>query len=310
MDEFDEALPHGPYGHPVIAALAGSILLVVAAVIVPRLTTPLPFATLIAGGAVAGLLLWIVALVATVRHSPMLWKLASLAVLIGVGALAGVLVDRQYQAGSRIDPSSFAETEFATDGTPSMPTGSAARGPLSKLFSDSIRANIQERQEYGAALGKFGAATLNSAYMLQQSPGVLQNCAKIGEIRALAEAHAAKRAERQAAIAKAIDQARLDDKARDGVRMMALSDMPGGADPRLANDLATLDATAELCALLAERGWSNAGGYFGFASGGDKAQFDALAVRRSALASEAEKLVKAATERMKAGRELVREALS
>ncbi|RYE85873.1 MAG: hypothetical protein EOO78_37835 [Oxalobacteraceae bacterium] len=71
-----------------------------------------------------------------------------------------------------------------------------------------------------------------------------------------------------------------------------------------------MQATAELCALLAKRGWYNANGYFGFDSGGDMTRYKALQAKRASLASEAEQLDKDAVARMKAAQEKVQAELS
>jgi hypothetical protein len=68
--------------------------------------------------------------------------------------------------------------------------------------------------------------------------------------------------------------------------------------------------TAELCQLLAKRNWFNNGGYFGFRSGADETRFRALAKQRMELAGEAERIERAAQERMAEGRDMVRDMLS
>jgi hypothetical protein len=81
-------------------------------------------------------------------------------------------------------------------------------------------------------------------------------------------------------------------------------------DPLTANRLAMLDATGELCRLLARRGWFNQGGSFGFHSGADDARFRALTAQRLRIAGEAAQIERTVRDRMAAGREMVRDVLS
>lgn len=310
MTDFDDAemLAHGPHDHPAIATLAGCAVLVLAVILVPRLVPEQPLAAMLAGGAALGATLWLIGLVATIRLSSWGWKLGSLAILAGAGAAAGYIAHGQYQARARIDASSFAEVEFGPGGAPVVPGDAAARGPVSRLFAASMRANAQERRDYDGALGKLGLGNLTSPYLLEQDPAALGKCAAIDGVKPMAQEHSRLRAERQAALDRAIVSSSLPADTREGIAMMAAA--PGNSDAVLANQLAMLDATRELCTLLAARGWYNQGGVFGFRSGGDMARFDALAARRRTLASEAEQIDRAAAARMKQGQELVRAALS
>lgn len=308
MTDDYEAEQHGPYDHPVLATLAGCVVLVAAAVLVPRILPAYPQMTLVGAGAGAGFVLWLIGFVATIRLSSLGWKAGSLAIMIGAGALAGLLAHRQYEAGGRQDPSSFAEIEFGPQGAPILPRDASARGPVSRAFAASVQGTVAERRAYEGALGKFGAGNLNSPYMLAQNPQALSRCGDLDAIRTLVRGHAARRGEREAEIGRAIDAAAIGAPLKDAIREMAAPAIAG--DPLLANQLAGIDATAELCALLAKRGWSNANGYFGFANGADSARFKTLQARRAALASEAEKLDRDRVTRMKAAQEKLRGLLS
>lgn len=309
MNEAEIAGVQPPQDHPVIAVLAGCAVLVLAAVIGPRLVTQPTYAVLVGGGAAFGALLWAIAFLATVRRSPIAWKLGSLAILAGAGVIAGLVAHGQYQTRARADASSFAEVEFGPQGAPQF--SDDARGPVSQLFITAVHEDALARRDYAAALGKFGAGALNSPYLLQQDPRAIGHCGEIESIRTLARAQSAQRLERQMAIEKASMATNLSPEAKNGIALMAGEPLAHDAEePLLENQLATLDATRELCTLLAKRGWYNEGGYFGFNSGVDKARFDALAMRRKALAAQAAQVERAATDRMQKGRDQVRDALS
>jgi hypothetical protein len=310
MSETDDTGAHAPHDHPVIAMLGGCAALVIAAVVVPRLVPQQPYATLIGAGAGLALLLWAVGFVLTIRHSSIAWKLGSLAILAGAGVVAGLVAHGQYQTRARADASSFAEVEFGPQGAPQMPGDASSRGPISQLFVASVQADALADRDYAAALGKFGAGALNSPYLLQQDPRAIGHCGEIEGVRTLARDQSQARIGRRAELRHAIDATNLSGGAKRGIAIMTGTDAAVGKDNVLTNRLAMLDATGELCTLLARRGWYNQGGYFGFNSAADKARFDSLMVRRKALAVEAAQGARGATDRMQQGRDQVRDALS
>ncbi|MET0307279.1 MAG: hypothetical protein ABW023_01110 [Sphingomonas sp.] len=310
MTEADDTGAHAPHDHPVIAVLAGCAVLVLAAVVTPRLLPQQPYATLLGAGAGLALLLWAIGFAVTIRRSPMAWKLGSLAMLAGAGVIAGLVAHGQYQTRARADASSFAEVEFGPQGAPQLPGDAAARGPISQLFVASVQADAQAQRDYSAALGKFGAGALNSPYLLQQDPRAIGHCGEIESLRTLARAQSTGRGDRREALRHALDAATLSAQAKRGIAIMTDTDGAAKDDAVLANQLAMLDATGALCTLLARHGWYNEAGLFGFNSGSDRAQFEALNARRKTLAGETAQIARAATEKMQQGRDQVRDALS
>lgn len=312
MEDVEEATRAARYGHPVIATLAGAAILILGALLLPRFAGQSPLGMLLGIGAGAALLLWGIGFAVTTRHAPLAWKLGSLAALAAAGLGGSLIAHGQYETIARADASSFAEVEFGPGGTAQLPAGAAARGPLSKLFAASVAADAQAQREFGAALGKLGAGALTSPYLLAQDPRALGQCDAIAGLTAMAKEQAAGRDQRGKALADTLAAAKLPASAKQGIADMARARQGGsaGEDPPLANQLAMADATAALCRLLAKRGWFNQGGYFGFRSTADAAAFRALAQRRMTLAGEAERFDRAARDRMTAGRELVRDALS
>jgi len=308
MQEFEEAGRETPYDHPVIATLVGVAILVLGALLAPRLVPQQPLGTLIGAGVVLAIILWAIGFVATTRYSTMPWKLGSLAVLLVAGAGSAAIAHGQYETIARADASSFAEVEFGPGGTAKVPAGAASRGPLSKRFVEGVTADAQAQRDFGTAFGKLGVASLTSPYLLEQDPRALSQCGAIADLQKLAQTQAAARGERAKEMAQALDAANLPAKAKEGIATMAGSTTATG--PLLANQLAMVSTTSELCELLAKRGWFNNGGYFGFRSGADEARFRALSKRRMELAGEAEQVNRAGETRMAAGREMVRDMLS
>jgi hypothetical protein len=155
-----------------------------------------------------------------------------------------------------------------------------------------------------------GTAFSTSPYLLERDSQALAQCAAIADLQSRAKALAAARGQRTKAMADALNAASLPAKAKEGIGIMAGIGQVDATDPLLANRLAMAGATAELCELLAKRGWFNNGGYFGFRSGADEVRFRALSKRRMELAGEAERIDRAAQARMATGRDMVREMLS
>ena len=309
MDDIEETGRRMPYDHPVIATLAGLAVLVIGALLVPRFLPQQSLGLLFGGGVALSLVLWAIGFALTTRYSTIPWKSGSLALLALGGIGAAMIAHAQYETLSRADASSFAEVEFGPGGAALVPAGAAARGPLSRLFVESVTADTQAQRDFGTAFGRLGVANLTSPYLLGQDPRVLSQCTAIADLQTLARSQAAARDQRAKAVAQALDAANLPAKAKEAIAVMAGPAASAG-DPLLANQLAMVGATSELCELLAKRGWFNNGGYFGFHSGTDETRFRALSKRRMELAGETARIEHATQERMTAGREAVRDELS
>jgi len=240
----------------------------------------------------------------------LVWKLGSAIVLVAAGLGSALIAHSQYETIARTDASSFAEVEFGPGGAVQLPAGTTSRGPLSRLFAESVTADAQAQRDLGTAFGKLGVGNLTSPYLLQQDPRVLAQCAAIGALRSQVEADAAARVRRVGAMTEALSAANLPERARQGIAIMARAQPADTAnDPLRTNQLAMIDETAALCQLLAKRGWLNNGGYFGFRSGADESRFRELSKHRIALAGEAERIDRAAQARVAEGREMVRDVL-
>jgi hypothetical protein len=305
----DAAAPMGaPYGHPVVATLAGGAVLVVAALLAPMLLPQQSLTQLLVGGVALGVLLWGIGLAVTTRHAAAGWIIGSLVLLAGAGAGAAMVAHGQFQTRARADASSFAEIEFAPNGAIRLPAGIADRGPISKLYADSVQADEQDARAFGGMLSKFGLAALGSPYLLEQNPAPIRNCAALDGARDLAMAQSVQRAQRQAALLKAIAGARLPEDARHGIATIVAA--PEAGDPLLANQRATLATSKALCELLAKRRWYNDNAYFGFRDAGDGAKFKQLTGLLRDWAAQGAEIERRTKERVIRGRDQVRAALS
>ncbi len=293
---------------PLVGVLLGVAILAAAALILPRFAPPLPLATLAGAGAAAGLVFWLLTLAGGLRRGPGWWVAASLLLLIGAGALAGLNAARIGHAGSSADASTFAELELNPDATPILPSN-PGRGAISSRYAELVRADERTNKDRDARIAKLNLGTLNSPYLLSQAPAILRDCPSIGALETAARAAAADRAARVTALNHAVTSANFADDVKQGIATI-VTPPDGAAEALLKQDGEMWQATQQLCELLAKRGWSNANGYFSFANGTDKAAFDALNKRRLAVEEARKRIRDGIRTRFEAGRETVRTALS
>ncbi len=303
----DDGEREGPYGHPLIATLAGAAILILAALMAPQFCDPRPLPALLVCGATSGVILWLIGFLATTRHAGLIWKLGSLVLLIGAGLGAALIAHGQFQTRSRADASTFAELELAANGSVILPVGVANRGPVSALYAKAVQAEVEDKRSFTIALDLFGVMALNSPYLLKQNPKAIENCGKLDAILELATEQSGKRLERRAALARAIGSAALPKATKQGI-VQIVGD--SAQDPTLANQQALIQTTSQICKLLARKTWENIDGHFGFRNAADIVTLNRIETKRKLLSSEADSLDKAARERILAGRETVRSALS
>jgi hypothetical protein len=306
-DDLDPALRRGP-ALPLLGVLLGGAILAAMPLIVPRIAPALPAGTLVGAGAAAGFVFWLIALLTGLRRGPGWWIAGSLALLVAGGALAGYNAARIGHADGAADASTFAEVKLNPDATPILPS-SPARGPISAAYVELVRADERDAKLHAERVAKLNPGVLNTPYTLAQAPGILRDCAAIESLSAAASDAAAARAAREAALLKLIRSAQLDAALGDGIAEMA-SLPDGAAQALLAHERDGWQATRALCDLLAKRSWTNANGFFGFASGADKAAFDALNQRRVAIETGRKQVRDSIKARFEAGRDKVRVALS
>lgn len=295
---------------PILTVLGCSGLLLLLAVLAPHVSESRPLPLLLLAGATLGVLFWLAAFVLTIRRASLAWKLGSLVLLIAIGVGGGAGAWLLYKVQARSDATSFAELDFAPDGTPTFPRGAVARGPMSRMFAEAVTADAEDRRAQDAEIAKFGLAALTSPYLLEQAPGILANCDAVAALKASAHTRHQRHEARIAEVAAAIDRADMTASLRQALRSMIGADTLGQPDPVQAQQDELLEATAGLCQLLARRTWFNDNAYFGFRDPADQAAFRALNKRREAAASETAKLEKASRESRLAARTKVQDELT
>jgi len=294
------------FGWPLLLTLLGCLALILGAAFAPSLLPRLDLRTMIVGGAGAGLALWLLVLLAGSRTRQWLVVGVALLVLPATGALAGLGAGRIFVARASIDAQTFAEVDVAADGKPSVPGAAANRGAASAAYLAAIREADQDVRAYADAMGKFNLGVLSSPYLLQQAPQVLSDCAAISSLEKVAQDQSARARVRSARLVEAVDRSDLPAETKRGARKIVAA---GDEDAMLATRIEIVRASRAQCELLARRTWHNASGYFGFASGGDRAQFAGTTARLVKAAGEFEDLQRAAKDQRIAGREEVREVL-
>lgn len=311
MDDQDWSEDGQPFiGHPVVATLCGRAVITLTAVFLPRMQDIPALPVLLGGGAALGLVLWLLGFALTIRRSPAMWKLGTLAVLVGAGLIGGFGANLLNNSQTQGDATSFAETELESDGTPTPPRDATARGPLSRLYVDHIQKSIAEKRALGQALGQLGVGAMSNPYDLQNAPGVLGHCGDIARLKATAESNRKAQGERLAALVTAIDHSKLGDDLKAGMKgMLAPGETPAALDAMLAADVEMIDSSTALCTLLAKKSWSFQGGYFGFNNGGDQVAYKAIEKRRGDAAAATTKLERDGKDRFTKARDTVRDIL-
>lgn len=309
-DEFDVeqdgARRSALFGWPLLLTLSGCLALILAAAFAPNLLPRLDLGTMVLVGAGAGLGWWLLVLLAGSRTRQWLVVGVALLLLPAAGALAGLGAGRIHVARSAEDGRTFAELDIAADGKPSVPGVAAGRGVASAAYLAAIREVDADARAYADAMGKFNLGVLSSPYLLQQAPQILSDCASISSLEQLAQDQSKRARERTTRLVEAVERSELPADAKPGAQKIVTA---GDEDAMLANRIEIIRASRAQCELLARRSWHNASGYFGFSSGGDRAQFGVATKRLLEAAGETEALQRAAKAQRTAGREQVREAL-
>lgn len=231
-----------------------------------------------------------------------------MAFLVGGGALAGVGAHRISHAGTATDASSFAELEANPNGTPMLPRN-PVRGPVSTSYVEVVRANEREAMEYASQMSQLNLGTLNSPYLLAQSPVLLRDCSAIPKLAAVSASLDSRRQARSNILLGKIEAAELPSEIRTGIGAIAAADR-FVIEEWGPQEQTMLSATHALCTLLAKRSWSNDRGYFGFRNAADRTSFDAINARRRAVESERTRIRNQWKLRFEEGRDRVRQALS
>ena len=304
--EAEDAPRSALFGWPLLVTLLSCLVLILAAAFAPTLLPRLDLRTMVLAGAGAGFALWLLVLLAGSRTRQWLVVGVALLVLPAPGALAGLGAGRIHVARASMDAQTFAEVDVAADGKPSVPGAAADRGVASAAYLAAIREMDKDGRAYGDAMGKFNLGVLSSPYLLQQAPQILADCASISSLEQVAQDHSKRARARAAQLVAAVDRSDLPPETKPGARKVVTA---GDADAMLAVRIEVIRASRAQCELLAPRSWHNAAGYFGVASGGDRARFAATTERLLEAAGEIEALQRAAKDQRISGRAEVREAL-
>ena len=310
MEEEWDAAPSF-VGVPLVAVLAGGLAMVVLAWVASMMLGHYPLLPLVGAGLALGLAIWLVELFTALRGMPILWKLVSLALLVGVGGAAGLSMHVRDQGSVRQDLGTVAEVEFGPENVMIFPAGTAARGPLSKLLAESAAAANAEQQALGGDMAKLGLAALNSPYMLQQNPAILANCGAIAGLKAkFARIRSDQRArfDRIAALAATLGQP--EEITRAVGETMAPANSAERLDSILRLNGTVLDASQEQCTVLARRHWTNQWSGFGFSSRPDMAAYDAATGRKNQAVTELAASYRQARATAQAAQETIRDLLA
>lgn len=295
-------------GHPVLATLAGVTAIVIIGLATPSLVGPMPLVPLLVAGAALALALWLIGYVTTIRHAGVAWAAGSLVALLGASAALATTATMRAQIPAREDARTLAELEYAADGSAVIERGTDARGPLSRMVAANAKADAEAKRQFEAKVAMLELQRLNSPYLLAQKPDVLDHCDRIGTAEANATELLDARKARIAKLTSAIDA--LGHPAAIKAAMRDTLDTPAEIDSAQAHNAEMFDATREICTILAQRGWRNVGGYFGFDSQVDQQAIDRAQQRRLRVAQAMGTMQRERKARIEAAQEVLRNWLS
>ncbi|MBO9713969.1 hypothetical protein [Sphingomonas sp.] len=304
FDGFDE-------GTPLVATLIGGAALVVIGLATPHVVGMPALRTLVFAMLGLAVAVWAVAFALTIRKSTVPWKAGSLALLLVIAFASATGAFALNRGNFRTDASTIAEMELMPAGALQFPAGARDRGPISRLLVESHQATQNDHRKFAEDSARLGIDALKSPYLLTLHPEILSNCPAIGALKPKLAEVKRKEGERLAAYLKAVDALGEPEDVKHGLRQaMAPAETPEALAALAAKSAENIDATQQMCELLARKTWYNNFAYFGFRNAADMAAFNALVKRLNAIEADLAKANRDGRARVSEGQEIVRAALT
>ncbi|MDB5680135.1 hypothetical protein [Sphingomonas bacterium] len=268
-----------PDGFPLVATLAGSVAIILAAFfafnfltidVIGHVAAVLGVAILVAAVVFAGT--WLL----TLRHATLGWNVIAGGAFAGIALMCVVVVLAIDAAGTQADARTVRLIKINAQGEPALPPG-VKGGPITAAAMDFLRQALVERHSRENFTRGLGLDRLANASAILREPDLVRDCGRF--------ARSAPRIDEmdRALLAKAqAFRARLGAIVKDaGMREALLKGFDdsvgsGSADMRDTNRLThnLFDQAGPLCTLLSARRWKPMGSMFMFTSAGDLAAFN------------------------------------
>jgi len=294
-----------PDGFPLVAALAGSGVIVLIAMAVftfVDVDVVSHVATVLGGAMLVAAVVFGAAWVLTLRHATIGWNVVAGGIMAGVALMAVVVALVIAAAATQADARTVRLIRIDARGEPVLPPG-VKGGPITAASIDFLRQAIAERRRREDMTRALGLDRLANAGAIQREPELVRDCGRF--------ARSAPRIDEMDRTFLAKAQAfrtRLGGIVKDaGMRdalLKGFDDSMGSsaADMRETNGLThqLFDQAGPLCTLLSARRWKPMGSLFMFSSRTDLTAFDRLITRWNALVREVQQIALRQDQRMRA----------
>ena len=237
-------------------------------------------------GVMLALAAWGVAMLVTIRHASLGWKLASLGILLLGGMAAAALVIVTMLAGMAEERRAVSDLD-ATD-RPTLQRVLRIGPPYARIQARFLLDVRQQEYALSWRLNALGFQRLNSAYRLQQDPSILRDCDGLMRANAIFDAAVAERRQR---IATLRDEIRAVPRPAFLNRsMLATIDADIRAHDRLDRNVVLqkrmVAGMRDQCRILARRNWQVMGDMFMFTSQRELDEMNALQARMAPVKAE------------------------
>ena len=290
--------PDGSGGHPLIATLIGSLLLLLSASgpVAPssHAGTPAYALAQVTGAVIAGVaIVWGVAFAITIRKASPAWKVGSFVAIALVSAIVGL--SRAGQAGEQARSAAMSDArdiagmvERVDDNLTDVDAGEG-KGPVYRMAAASVNSMLADRRAFGAKATAAGLDEVMDPTRLKKTSPVLGHCDRLAELAGEARTYGGRHSDHLAR-ARSVG---MEAVARDEVPQSAVDAFVEGAQssaPKFKRQWALnaelVEEAAGACRVLARKRWERAEGRFQFVNAGDLAAFNAHVDRIQAINRE------------------------
>lgn len=297
---------------PLATTIVGSIVILICSLLVTNFASHRHmFVTTIGASTLIALLVWVLALLLTLRHAPIGWKIGSFLAMVVAGLVAGVIGIGMTMTAIKNDVSALAEVRVNPTFGLELPEG-GARGPISKATFAYLKVVVDDAMKHREALQALGYDGLASPFALKQRAGLLSHCDRRTTVTPMIEAYYARRRaafEKWQADLGAID---MDERFRKGFADAGTKNHGKVLDmlqQAATNEHAQIGEMTAMCQVLARHHWAEQFGHFGFSSPTDLREFNAHAQREQDLAAESAELMRDSMATMESGQAMIRRSL-
>ncbi|MEG3150246.1 hypothetical protein U1769_10130 [Sphingomonas sp. ZT3P38] len=298
-----------PDSHPLVAAIIGSVVILIVGVAIPTgsslfYAVGATFATAVLVGGIAFAI--------TIRHASHGWMVGSLAAIGAVALLAGIAALGRSNMAIRADMAALSEIRADEEGRMIVPPDMATRGPMSRLIATMARDLNDNLRTYKASLQDSGYPNLLKADYVAAHPGFVNDCDRFLSLKDAASHY---QRQKNLRMQQALDRAgkldlapRVISSFRKGMELSRTRDAKALART-FDIERTLIDEAVAMCRILRRRHWVSEGDRFMFTSRAELTEFQAHATRFDELGKEQSGLNERSRATLEQGRERIRRSL-